>query len=165
MSTYRTSDAQKVRVYEIAASMKKFGLADSFIAHAVKLAEYYEGAYDLFELWDSEEDESEKQQIVADLEDEIDEYKEQPKEPLKKPYISFNDLEIIARDVSGFKAHLKSKVDQWGGISKLSKVTGLPQPSLSRFFNTASMPRRTTLYKIAEALNLSEKEIITDWAA
>lgn len=165
MSTYKTTDEQKVRVYEIAVSMKKFGLQDSFIAQAVKMAEYYEGAYDLFELWEGEGDEKEKNQIVADLQDELDELNEQPKKPMKKPYISYHDLEAIAKNVKGFKAHLKTVVDQWGGISKLSKETGIPQPSLSRFFSTASMPRRTTLYKIADALNLSEKEIITDWAA
>jgi len=165
MSTFVTSDQQRVRVYQIASQMKNEGLSDSFIAGAVKLAEYYEGAYDLFELWASEEDQKEKDHIVSDLQDEIDEYAEQPKTPVKKPYISYSDLDKIAKDVAGFKARLKSMVDQWGGVSKLSKETGIPQPSLSRFFKSASMPRRTTLYKIAEALNLSEKEIITDWAA
>ena len=165
MSTFVTSDQQRVRVYQIASQMKNEGLSDSFIAGAVKLAEYYEGAYDLFELWASEEDKKEKDHIVSDLQDEIDEYAEQPKTPVKKPYISYSDLDKIAKDVAGFKARLKSMVDQWGGITKLSKETGIPQPSLSRFFKSASMPRRTTLYKIAEALNLSEKEIITDWAA
>jgi hypothetical protein len=53
MSTFRTTDEQKVKIYTIAYSMKKFGLPDSFIADAVKLAEYYEGAFDLFELWAS----------------------------------------------------------------------------------------------------------------
>ncbi|MEX1099389.1 MAG: helix-turn-helix transcriptional regulator, partial [Bacteriovoracaceae bacterium] len=77
----------------------------------------------------------------------------------------YSDLDLIAKNVTGFKAHLKTLVDQWGGVTKLAKATGIPQPSLSRFFNTGSMPRRTTLYKIADALNLSEKEIITDWAA
>lgn len=165
MSTYRTTDDQKVRVYQIATYMKDAGLSSSFIAGAVKLAEYYEGAYELFELWFSEKDQEEKDQIICALQDEIDEYAEQPKEPVKKPYIRFDDLELIAKHVMSFKAHLKTMVDQWGGISKLAKATGIPQPSLSRFFKTASMPRRTTLYKIAEAMNLSEKEIITDWVA
>jgi DNA-binding phage protein len=165
MSTYRTTDDQKVRIYQIASDMKNSGISSSFIAGAVKLAEYYEGAYDLFELWSSEEDQEEKDQIISDLQEEIDEYAEQPREPLKKPYITFNDLELIAKNVTGFKSHLKAVVDQWGGISKLAKETGIPQPSLSRFFKIASMPRRTTLYKIAEALNLSEREIITSWAA
>lgn len=165
MSTFVTSDQQKVRVYQIASQMKNEGLSDKFIAGAVKLAEYYEGAYDLFELWASEDDQLSKNEIVSDLQDEIDEYAEQPKTPVKKPYISYGDLDRIAKNVQAFKAHLKTKVDQWGGISKLAKETGIPQPSLSRFFNTASMPRRTTLYKIAEAMNLSEREIMNEWAA
>jgi DNA-binding phage protein len=165
MSSFRTTDKQKVKIYQIAATMKKSGLSDSFIAHAVKLAEYYEGAYDLLTLWDTEEDEQERDQIISDLQNEIDEHKDHPSEPVKKPYISYNDLELISKNVKKFKAHLKTIVDQLGGITKLAKETGIPQPSLSRFFNSPSMPRRTTLYKIAEALNLSEKEIITDWAA
>jgi hypothetical protein len=104
-------------------------------------------------------------QIVADLQDEIDEFEEQPSKPLKKPYISYQDLELVAKDVIGYKSYLKSLVDRWGGVTKLATVTGIPQPSLSRFFKSSSMPRRTTIYKIAEALDLTEKEIITDWAA
>jgi len=165
MNQYQTSAKQKVRLYEIASLMKKEGLPDSFIANAVEIGLYYEGIFDLFELWVSEKSQKERYQIIADLQEEIDEYKEQPKRPVKKPYIKYTDLEIIAKDVLGFKAHLKSMVDRWGGVTKLAKVTGIPQPSISRFFNTPAMPRRTTLYKIAEALNLSEKEIISEWEA
>lgn len=62
-----------------------------------------------------------------------------------------------------FKNRLRQAVDAWGGINKLARETSIPQPSLSRFFATASMPRRTTLYKIARALELSERDIATDW--
>jgi DNA-binding phage protein len=165
MSLFQTNDVQKVRLYEIATMMKQSGLEDKFIANAVEIGLYYEGVYDLFELWAEEEDQNEKDQIISDIHEEISEYKEQPKEPVKKPYIRYTDLDLIAKDIQGFKAHLKTVVDKWGGVTKLAKETGIPQPSLSRFFNSSSMPRRTTLYKIAEALNLSEKEIITDWAA
>jgi DNA-binding phage protein len=165
MSTFKTSDQQKVRVYQIASEMRAEGLSDRFIVGAVRLADYYEGAYDLFELWANERDQETRDEIISDLQEEIEEYVEQTTTPLKKPYIGHNDLAKIAKDVTGFKAHLKTMVDQWGGISKLAREIGVPQPSLSRFFNNSSMPRRTTLYKIAEALNLSEKEIIMDWAA
>jgi hypothetical protein len=165
MSLFQTTPEQKMKLYEIATLMKKTGLPDEFIANSVEIGLYYEGVYDLFELWAEEEDQEERDQIISDLQEEIYEYKEQPKQPVKKPYIRYTDLDLIAKDVLGFKAHLKTIVDQWGGITKLSKATDIPQPSLSRFFNSVSMPRRTTLYKIADALNLSEKEIITDWAA
>jgi transcriptional regulator with XRE-family HTH domain len=165
MSLFQTNAEQKVQLYQIASLMKQDGLSDIFISNAVEIGLYYEGVYELFELWSNERDSKEKSNIIADIQDEIDEYKEQPKEPVQKPYIKYSDLDLIAKDVQGFKAHLKTLVDNWGGISQLSRVTKIPQPSLSRFFNGASMPRRTTLYKIANALNLSEKEIITDWAA
>ena len=165
MKLFRTDAEQKVKLYEIATQMKQYGVPDVFIADAVEIGLYYEGIYDLFELWAAEKNSSEKEQIISDMQEEINEYKEQPREPIKKPYIRYSDLELIAKDITGFKAHLKTIVDQWGGVTKLSKMTGIPQPSLSRFFNSISMPRRTTLYKIANALNLSEKEIITDWAA
>ncbi len=43
--------------------------------------------------------------------------------------------------------------------------TGIPQPSLNRFFDSASMPHRTTLYRIANALEITESKIISKWAA
>ena len=68
--------------------------------------------------------------------------------------------------MKSFKDRLALLIEERGvNLSQVAKETGIPQPSLSRFFNTTSMPRRTTIYKIANALNLSEKEIVTDWAA
>lgn len=165
MMPFTTTPAQKVRVYQIAVMMKSEGLEDEFIANLVEMASEYEGAYNLMEMWASEESQSEKDAIIADLQEEIEDLMAAPKKPTKKPYIKFDDLEVIAKDVIGFKQHLKTLVDNWGGVNKLARETGIPQPSLSRFFNSANMPRRTTLYKIANALELSEKEIITDWAA
>lgn len=165
MSLFKTSSEQQVRLYEIASLMKKSGLSNDFIADAVKIGACYEGVFDLFELWAEESDQGEKDNIICDIQNEIEEYEEQPRRPLKRPYIKFSDFDSIANNVQSFKAHLKNLVDNWGGVSKLAKATGIPQPSLSRFFNSNSMPRRTTLYKIANALKVTEKEIITDWAA
>jgi DNA-binding phage protein len=54
-------------------------------------------------------------------------------------------------------------IDRHGAITKVARKAGIPQPSLSRMLNSASMPRRTTLYKIAKALDLDESEIVTEW--
>lgn len=116
-------------------------------------------------LWFEADSEVERNEIVADLQDEIDARAEAPKKPAKKPYVKFDDLDAIAKDVVKFKTALRKVVDRNGGIAKLAEKSGLPQPSLSRFFNSASMPRRATLYKIAEALHLNEKEIIHEWLA
>ena len=65
--------------------------------------------------------------------------------------------------IRDFKERLRERVDRWGGINKLARETGIPQSSLSRMFASGSMPRRTTLYKIANAVGLDETAIAFDW--
>ncbi len=163
MSVFITTDEQKLKVYEVATMMKKIGLSAHFISACVEQALEFEGTHDLMLLWSEAESEVERNEIVADLQDEIDAQSEAPKKPMKKPFVKYDDLEVIAKDVVKFKKALRKVVDKRGGIAKLAKKSGLPQPSLSRFFNSASMPRRATLYKIAEALSLTEKEILNEW--
>lgn len=165
MSIFITTDEQKVKVYEVATKMKQLGLSVHFISACVEQALEYEGTHDLMVLWSEAENEIDRNEIVADLQEEIDSRAEAPKKPTKKPYVKYDDLEAIAKDVVKFKKALRKIVDKRGGIAKLAEKSGLPQPSLSRFFNSASMPRRATLYKIAEALNLTEKEIVNEWVA
>jgi hypothetical protein len=94
MSVFKPTPEQKVKLYEIATLMKQDGLPDNFIANAVEIGLYYEGVFDLFELWAEEEEQNEKDQIISDLKEEINEFKEQPKEPVKKPYIKYTDLDL-----------------------------------------------------------------------
>ncbi len=165
MSAFKTTAEQEVKVYEVATAMNKAGLNARFIKDSVHLALEYEGAHDLMLLWVEASNDEERDDIISDLQEEIDSHQELPKKPTKKPYIRFDDLDGISKNISGYKKHLRKLVDRHGGITELSKKTGIPQPSLSRFFNSQSMPRRTTLYKIADALGLSENEVVTDWVA
>lgn len=151
----------KVELIEIGSLMLKAKLPNTFIASAVETAFVFEGVYDLMKLWAMETDTKERQEIVADIQDLIDNCSQ--KEKIEGVYIRFDDLEKIAKDIRAFKNALLMKVNNHGGISKLSELTGIPQPSLSRFFNSASMPQRTTLLKIAKALRLSQVEIATEW--
>jgi hypothetical protein len=72
----KTSEEQKIRLHEIATKMKDFGVNTAFIADAIKIGEIYEGAFDLFCIWD-EEDLIEKEKIISVLKSEIEEYKAQ----------------------------------------------------------------------------------------
>lgn len=105
----------------------------------------------------------EKDLIIADLQDTLDDIVNDPKEPEERPYLQYEDLEAIRQDIYEFKEKLREEVDREGGINELARRTGIPQPSLSRFFSSDSMPRRTTLYKIAKALNLPESAIGFKW--
>jgi DNA-binding phage protein len=69
----------------------------------------------------------------------------------------------VVDDIANFKVKLKDIIDRHGGVVAVSKKIGMPQPSLSRMLNSGTMPRRSTLYKIAKALDLSETDIAGEW--
>ena len=151
----------KGNVIEIGHKMNVEGLPEKFVNSAVKVALDYEGVRDLMQLWDEETDANEKTEIIADIQDMIDEYSQKGK--VEGTYIRFDELDKIAEDIHAFKDSLRMEVDKKGGIKKLSQLTGIPQPSLSRFFTSSSMPRRVTLLKIARALGLGQVQIATQW--
>lgn len=153
------------QVLELASIIKAMGNAElerSFIVAAFDLARVDQGVFDLMKLWFDASSEA-RDDIIADIQDSIDDYADAPPAPVQKPYIPFDQLDGIARDVTSFKARLRRIVEQHGGVSAVARKAGIPQPSLSRMLNSASMPRRATLYKIANALKLPETEIATEW--
>lgn len=152
---------EQVLLFEIAHKMKKIGLSELFIAAAIRIGLEYEGVADLLKLWNEETDPKEQNEIVADIQDLINDCLQSEK--LEYPIVKFNDLEMVAKDIRAFKDNLLMIVNERGGIKKLADLTDIPQPSLSRFFNSNSMPRRTTLLKIAKALNLDAVKISSKW--
>jgi DNA-binding phage protein len=158
-----TTDAQKMDVFAIATEMARAGVPRPFVVAAAELAQRSEGAYDLMVLWKAAETEEDRGATISDIQELLDDEDDQPTGVETKPYLRFDHLDDIAKSVMTFKAKLRKKVEAAGGISELARKSGIPQPSLSRFFNTASMPRTKTLYRIAEALGLDESEIVTEW--
>ncbi len=152
----------KVEVVEIGHQMNQAGLPKEFIAAAVQTAFEFEGVYDLLKIWATETDPSERDETISDIQELIEDCQQQ--EQVDGVYVRFDDLDGIAKNIRVFKDHLRALVDQNGGIKHLSEITGIPQPSLSRFFNTATMPRRSTLHKIARALKLNQVQIATEWS-
>jgi len=152
----------ELELYDIAIQMKKSGLSSKFITNSVKIASDFEGVYDLMKMWEEEVDTKEREEIIADIQDMIDDCSQYGKTEV--PYIRFDDLDSIAKNIRVFKDSLRLIVEKNGGINKLSELTDIPQPSLSRFFNTVTMPKRITLLKIAKALNLNAVEIATEWS-
>ena len=152
----------QVELFEIGALMNQEKLPEDFIASAVRTAMEFEGVYDLMKMWEKETDAAERSEIVADIQDMIDDCDQQDK--TEAPYVKFNDLDGIAKNIRAFKDGLLQIVTQNGGLKRLSEMTLIPQPSLSRFFNSTSMPRRATLLKIAKALKLDAVKIATEWS-
>jgi hypothetical protein len=161
MKTHTIAD-RNVELIEIGHQMKQEKLSNTFVAAAVQTAFQYEGVYDLMKMWSEESDKKEKDEIIADIQDMIDECAQ--KEKIEGAYIRFDDLGKIAKNIRSFKDNLRMIVDKKGGIKAVAELTGIPQPSLSRFFSSNTMPRRVTLLKIARALNLGQVQIATEWS-
>ncbi len=148
------------RIVVIMKEMSRNGLTNSFVLDAVNLARQDNAILGLLELWANESDKDERSEIIADLQDHIDDDRELPRDgkPVEMPKISFENLDKVAADVAKFKDRLKDFIDRNGGVVVVAKKVGMPQPSLSRLLNSGTMPRRSTLYKIAKALDLSETD-------
>jgi DNA-binding phage protein len=162
MRAHALAPTLQLELYGIATEMKKQGLPADFITAAVETATEFEGVYDLMKLWINETDKKERDEIVADIQDMINDCEQEGRE--EAAYVRFNDLETIAKNVRAFKDSLLHTVMGKGGIKRLSELSHIPQPSLSRFFNSASMPHRATLLKIAKALKLDAVKIATEWS-
>lgn len=108
------------------------------------------------------EDSNEREEIIADIQEMVDACA-QPGNA-EYPFIKFNDLETIALHIREFKDSLLHIVIEKGGINQLADLTGIPQPSLSRFFNSNAMPQRSTLLKISKALKLDAVQTETPWS-
>ena len=151
-----------VELFKIATQMKEAGLSDHFISSAIRCALVFEGVADLVQIWSQENDLVERNEIIADIQEMVDACAQPAKEEHSR--IKINDLESVAKDIRQFKDSLLEIVIQKGGLNSLAKKTGIPQPSLSRFFNSNAMPRRATLLKIGRALDLSTIDLESKWA-
>jgi DNA-binding phage protein len=160
--SFHLTPKQDVALFRIAQKMESAGLSADFISSAVKTALHYEGVADLIVLWANEDSRAERDEIIADIQDLINDCKQASIEEYR--FIKLNDLEQVKQHIREFKDELLKIVNEKGGISWLAKLTHIPQPSLSRFFNSNSMPRRQTLLTIADALKLDAIKINTPWA-
>lgn len=150
-------------IFEIAALMIKSGLPSKFANKVQEHAKEYEGSFNLMVMWQQESEQDERNEIIADLQEAIDDEDNHQANQKVRPKINFDNLELIASDIITFKKKLRSIIDQRSSIRIVSEKTGIPQASLYRFFNTASLPRKSTLYKIANAIDLDEADIASEW--
>jgi transcriptional regulator with XRE-family HTH domain len=57
-------------------------------------------------------------------------------------------------DIAAWKTRLRHLVEARGGVSVVAKRAGMRQPSLSRLLNSASVPRSSTVHRLARALDI-----------
>src|SRR5690606_36058510 len=93
---HKTTPEEQMMVYEIASKMKKEGdLPETFIVQVAGLASLDQGVFDLMSLWNESESVEERNEIIGDLQDSIDDYGDSVARPVIKPKISFEHLDKI----------------------------------------------------------------------
>jgi hypothetical protein len=160
---FRTTHEQIIRLAEIVTAMTSTGLDRRFVAAGFELARTDQGIFELMELWYEADSKADGEETLADLQDLIDEAADLPSQPTEKPYVPFDGLDAVAATVMDHKKRLRELIDKHGGVTAVARKIGMPQPSLSRLLNSASMPRRTTLYRIANGLEVPESEVVGEW--
>jgi hypothetical protein len=154
---------EKPNVEKIAEQMYSEELPERFVKRVAELGQNNLGMAELMVLWSESDDSTYQDALIADMQDLIGEA-ETIQQGREEPHVRFDDLDWIADNIMTFKDSLRLELDKRNiSLTELSERTGIPVPSLSRFFDTASMPRRKTLLKIADAANLSQVEIATEW--
>jgi len=165
MILFKTTEDQILHLASIVVDMKSAGLPPRFIVDAYRIAQTDQGVYDLMALWaEAANDPHERDEIIADIQESVDDYGDAQSAPKQKPKINFDQLDDVITKVKQEKKRLRDLIDQHGGVSAVARKAGIAQPSLSRTLNDDSIPRRSTLYKIANALDLSEADIALEWA-
>lgn len=72
MKAYKLDSIRRWELFEIAIQMKQQKLSSDFIAAAVRTATEFEGVYDLMKMWEAEAVKKDRAEIVADIQDMID---------------------------------------------------------------------------------------------
>ncbi len=112
-------------------------------------------------IWWEERDLGDRDEIVADIEELLEDLTVQGITEL--PAIRYRDVDPLLTDIRAFKDGLRRLVDEKGGISCLADRARIPQPSPSRFFGQASLPQRGTLLKLRDALSPDGDALIDGW--
>ena len=118
--THYNNPGNDLHVLDILNEMRRVGLESTFIFSLMENCQRYEGIRDLMEMWFEETDSKEQDKIATDLQESLDDILDAPSKPEARPYLRFDDLDEIRRDVREFKKYLREEVDRQGGISKLA---------------------------------------------
>ena len=81
MSTLAVTADLVVHAAQVASKMKASGLPDTFIAGALKLSQESRGAYELMVMWQDAENSHERDEIIADIQELLDDAHTHPSQP------------------------------------------------------------------------------------
>ncbi len=163
MSVFVTSPEERIRAAKLAVAMEAADLPANLVGEVLRLALEDQGVFELMELWGEAGRSADREAVEADLQEAIDDAADAPRGIEEKPRLGFEQLPAALTSIRSHKARLRALIDQHGGISAVARKAGILQPALSRMLSSGSMPRRTTLYKLARAMDVDESAVVGEW--
>jgi hypothetical protein len=163
MNVFSTTPEQGLKAARYAVRMENEGHPSEFVSRVLRLAQSDQGVFELMELWAEADAQEERDKLVVALEEAIADEGDLQDGTQRRPKIPFDTFDEVTRRILEHKRRLRELIDRHGGVSEVARKSGIPQPSLSRMLSSGSMPRRTTLYRIARALDVAESEIVGEF--
>jgi hypothetical protein len=155
---------ETVTICQIASDMADAKLPSTFIAKAVQVAWESKSGFDILMLWQDADTQEFKDRVVMLLEKFFEDLEDfEATKTYEASVKSEQELDKLTQQILDYKKWLRSVVDKWGGVSKLAKTIGVSQPSMSDFFRSASVPKKVTVDKIANALHLNDENMYPNW--
>jgi len=145
----------------IGDEMQQAALPHEFISSAIDFASQYEGIADLIILWHEEKSYDERKEIIADIQELLDDCSIDNKQEFNSSLI--NNIIQLETQLHLLKEKLEGLIQNQGGISELSRKTSIPSEYLNRLLTTNCIPRRPSLLKIARALQIEEDSVDLFW--
>lgn len=133
--------------------MRQCGLPDKFVSDAINTALEYEGVAELICLWAEEESAEEKDEIIADIQELVDDCSITHIRNYNKNLM--DNFKELQKQLDTLRQRILLNIHEIGGILELSKRTQIPTAYLDRLLNTNSIPRQPSLLKITKALDLN----------
>lgn len=131
------------RAEQLDAALRRSEHPPFIAGGALSLAQRDPALFELMEQFLDAGEHEQREQVVAELTEALEH---------KPDVIDFEEFARVEEGVLAFKRRLRETLDAHGGVSEVARLAGIPQPSLSRMLSSPSMPRKTTLLRIARAL-------------
>ncbi len=123
MMPFKTTPEQRLKLAQIVVEMQKAKLDPSFIDNTAELARLDQGVFDLVDLWHQAKT-ADRAEILADIQESLDDYADAPAAPQEKPYIPYDQLGDLASRVMVEKAKLRQTPKRGGGVRAATASTG-----------------------------------------
>lgn len=69
------------------------------------------------------------------------------------------DMYLVGSNLKAFKEALVEQLEAHGGLTKVAKLAGMSQPSLSRMLNSDAVPRESTIRRLFEVMAIDSIKI------